>query len=184
MKKLILVMAVLMGLMTACEMEYGTAEEIEIGNVYDYDFENDIDFITNTDNKESTINSINIFREFVAFDSTYVSDIDLYHVKDHWALPETFYNNGMRGDCEDYAGFLGYLLYVNFNLNCDIVFITTEYTNILHALVYIEPMEIYVNPLDNSYYDEGKLIQSLIYYKMKYTQYIYKAKYFPTKNII
>jgi hypothetical protein len=50
-----------MGLIPACEIEYGTAEETYIGNVYDYDFEGSDDL--------SYLNTIRKIHDYLLYNS-------------------------------------------------------------------------------------------------------------------
>jgi hypothetical protein len=154
MKKFIAVMVVLMGLMTACDMEYGTAEEIEIGNVYDYDFENDIP-------EMKTVNEIALY---VKNNTDYIHDIDAWGVNEYWQTPEeTYYFK--TGDCEDRILFFQYLL--KKQLNIKVNFIVIKYSNGLYHVI---------TKIENIYYDfpSSSDNNSII---MKYTELPKYAKF-------
>jgi hypothetical protein len=131
MKKLIVVMVVLMGLMTACDMEYGTAEEIEIGNVYDYDFENDIP-------EMKTVDDVRIY----LFYYNSKLDFDSWGVKEYWQTPEETYLL-RTGDCEDFCILFSYILKKQFNYTTEINIISKN--NDFHAIVYISETQQYID---------------------------------------
>jgi hypothetical protein len=144
MKKFIAVMVVLMGLMTACDMEYGTAEEIEIGNVYDYDFEGSEEI--------PEFETINNIRLYVWQSSNYVTDKILYNKIDYFATPEEFYKNKNQGDCEDFCIFFGYLLYKNLNIDSELIQIRTNIKNEFHIILYIPQIDKYIEPIWGTFF--------------------------------
>lgn len=113
MKKIIILIILLMNF-NGCEYkdkycefwlprEYSQSE-IEVGEKWDYVFENSI-----------SINSIEDVFNYVHNNINYVSDIS-----DYWQLPEET-NELRRGDCEDMALLFAYLCITKLNINCDIV---------------------------------------------------------------
>jgi hypothetical protein len=134
MKKLISVMVVLMGLMTACDMEYGKAEEIEIGNVYDYDFENNIPEMRTVDEILKYVQN-NISYSFN-------NDPDIWGVEDYWQTPEETLIL-KSGDCEDFVILFQYLLESKLNIETSMIIVQVENHEYRHTVAYT----------DNIYYD-------------------------------
>jgi hypothetical protein len=97
MKKLLFVL--LLALLPACEL---IEDEIEIGNIYDYDFPGSEGIP-----KFETIEDAQCYMQD---NFEYEYDIDQFGQADYWQTPEEFYYNG-KGDCEDYVIFLGYVLH-------------------------------------------------------------------------
>jgi hypothetical protein len=102
MKKLIAVMVVVMGLMTACEMIDDAKKEVELWTadvecMENYDFENNIAIET----EEIALSYVKKIKG--------ISDKDAWEIEEYFQTPEeTIYFK--TGDCEDYALLLAYLL--------------------------------------------------------------------------
>jgi hypothetical protein len=169
MKKFIAVMVVLIGLMTACDMEYGKAEEIEIGNVYDYDFENDIPEMKN----------IQEAYDYVTSKFEYIVD-----KKDYWQLPEETFNrrsiiNKMLGDCEDSSIMLMYLLSNKLNIDSELVVVSITNSKTYHAIVYIPNVDLFYDTSFQNIWDikkinkHFKIIESFSYSETLWMAYYY-----------
>jgi hypothetical protein len=129
MKKIIFVLSLLLISCVACDLEYGTAEDdIVIGEITDYDFENDIPEFENID---ETI-------QYVITNIIHIPD-----KQEYWQLPEETYNL-KTGDCEDQAILLMYLLN---KLQIESEFIATKISNkAKHSYIYLINDNIYINP--------------------------------------
>jgi hypothetical protein len=120
MKKLIIIL--LMGLMPifACEYEDCPLCNVEVGEMNDYYFENniEIDWIG-----DAMLWSYNI--EYIA-DET-----------DYWQLPEETYES-RTGDCEDFCIMFMYLMKTKLNLETNLIMIEKDNGDV-HTLVYPVP---------------------------------------------
>ena len=130
MKKLIILFIIILGLIVpACE--YGFEEEIEIGQITDYDFENDIE-------EFETIGEIGIY---VLNNIVYVSDDDQFG-KDWIQTPEEYYwnideNGLMKGDCDDIITFFCYLADIKIHVTENYLIGIQYPAGDKHALAYI-----------------------------------------------
>lgn len=99
MKKLILILLIPLFLNCA-------EEEIEVGSMYNYHFEHDIQ-----------INSEEEAIDWVSTNITYKKD-----KADYWQLPKQTYKR-KKGDCEDFSLLLAYLLEIEFDIKTKLVLI-------------------------------------------------------------
>jgi hypothetical protein len=165
--KNLIILLLLLAAIPACEIESYLLQEneIEIGNIYDYDFEG----------SEEIPEFENIFKAsiYVMENSIYIPDIELYHKKDYWQTPEEFYynrnsENKMQGDCEDYSIFLGYILYFKMGYkDVKILRLSTTKSDTFHIIIYCDNW--YIEPQSNIF----KLSQSGIEYIILYTEVLW-----------
>jgi hypothetical protein len=154
MKKFIAVMVVLMGLMTACDMEYGTAEEIEIGNVYDYDFEGSEEIP-----EFKTINDVRIY----LFYFNRKPDSEIWGTEDYWQTPKETYLL-KTGDCEDFCLLFSYIIKKQFNYNPELILVSNN--NIFHVIVFIPETQQYIDVILKYILDTTpKIIKKIPYEK-------------------
>lgn len=171
MKRIVLVLMMVLVAIPACEYQdiIGvTASDPEIGRIENYDFKNDI----------PEFESIEQAAIWVSENSIYITDKELFNIKEYWQTPQEFYynrndQNKMQGDCEDYSLFLSYILYKKLNLDVKIIIHDTSNSEIFHAIVYcneryIEPKTGFVN-----YY-----IYFNIIYEIPYSEAIWMAYYY------
>jgi hypothetical protein len=104
-----IIILLLLAAIPACEIESYLLQEneIEVGNIYDYDFEGSEEI--------PEFETIEEAAKWIVNNSVFVQDNILFEIEEYWQTPEEFYynrneNNKMQGDCEDYAIFLGYIL--------------------------------------------------------------------------
>jgi hypothetical protein len=130
---------------------------IQVGEMHDYYFENDIE-----------VNSVDETREFV---HNYMTNKD--EKNDYWQLPEESYNS-KTGDCEDYCIFFQYLLYEKINLNSELVLIKNQEGD-RHTLVEVEGFyhEI-INNFKSAHLQSGwETIWKASYFKVVWMTYYY-----------
>jgi hypothetical protein len=157
MKKIIFVLILSLGLF-GCE--YG--EYFEVGEITDYDFENDI----------PEFETIDQVLYYVHYHVKHTKDID-----DYWQTPEeTYYRydenlNKMLGDCEDHALFFSYLLYTKLDIDSEIIIVKGYLEN--HVITYIPSIDKYIDSDSNC--DFGNSIKKEILQRIPYTQAIWMA---------
>lgn len=134
---------------------------VEVEEMYDYDFENDIQ-----------ISSVKEALDYVASNMTYKNEEN-----DYWQLPEQSYQWG-TGDCEDYCIFFMYLLKTKLNINSELVLVHPK-KNVYHAVVkynnqYSDPTMY--NPekgFTNIYVPESHIIWEASYQETMWMTYNY-----------
>ena len=127
MKKLIIIFGLILSLgIFGCEYECNCnndpLQNIEIGEMHDYFFENDIE-----------INWTGNAQIWLYENLTYIPDEN-----DYWQLPEETYNL-KTGDCEDYCIMFMYLLKTKLNIETSLVMIENQNGDD-HVLVYPVPI--------------------------------------------
>jgi hypothetical protein len=125
MKKLIIIL--LMGLMPIFACEYEDEKRIEVENMYDYYFENDIPEMT----------SINDVIFYIRDHIEYTGDDGEY-----WQLPEeTYYRrndeNKMLGDCEDFVILFQYLVETKLNISTCLISVDLPDQEDNHAMAFV-----------------------------------------------
>jgi hypothetical protein len=159
MRKLIIIL-ILSLIPVACEWEYGY--EVEIGEITDYNFENDI----------PEFETIDQVLYYVHYNIKHTKDIN-----DYWQTPEeTYYRydenlNKMLGDCEDHALFFSYLLYTKLDVNSEIIIVKGYLEN--HVITYIPSIDKYIDSDSNC--DFGNSIKKEILQRIPYMQAIWMA---------
>ena len=147
--------------------------EIEIGRIENYDFENDIPEFE--DIYEATY--------WVYDNSEYKSDLELYRIIDYLDLPEEFYNNKnkngkMQGDCDGYSGFLTYLLKIKLQIESKTVRVFNKETNKYHIIIYCPEKNIFLDATKKNCsmkLDEVYEKYDIIWY-CPYKEYLWMAK--------
>jgi hypothetical protein len=130
MRKLIIII-ILSLIPAACEWEYGY--EVEIGEITDYNFENDIPEF------ENPVQAAYWLKKNIV----YVSDYVQFKI-DYIQTPEELYNNRdeknfMKGDCDDFITKFCYIIDIQFpelsNFFVSVKFPDEKYS---HALAYVD----------------------------------------------
>ena len=128
---------------------------IEIGEITDYDFENDIE-----------INSVDELLHYMKINSHYQKDNE-----DYWQLPEETYDRGIIGDCEDFSIFNMYILKEKLNIASKLAVI--EQNGLFHAIVILN---------ENNYIDRSTIRTNLkdkeIIFTISYEKIIWMIMYF------
>jgi hypothetical protein len=136
--KHLIILLLLLAAIPACEIESYLLQEneIEVGNIYDYDFEGSEEI--------PEFETIEEAAKWIVNNSIFVQDNILFGIEEYWQNPEEFYynrneNNRMQGDCEDFAIFLGYIL--NYKMGySNIEIIIIKYHALLYCNQYIETL--------------------------------------------
>jgi len=133
--KILLTALLLVGLVTACELEYipgmPVADyDIEIGNIYDYDFDGSEEI--------PEFETIEEILSWFGKNSIYVYENN----EDYWQTPEeTFYRrnpeNKMMVDCEDKVIMIQYLIKKNLGIQSYLVTIKRPASKDYHAMLYV-----------------------------------------------
>lgn len=141
------------------------------GDMSWYYFENDIQIET----FHKTISWINENIE-------YVSDIELYGIKEYWPMPDETYDL-RAGDCDGKIILLMYLLKQNFNIDSLFICVTIKWSNEDHAITFFK----------NNFYDlrighyPVNIDNYKINYILSYNQILWEAyhyhKHLYCKNI-
>jgi hypothetical protein len=170
MKKIIIIL-LLLAAIPACEIESYLLQEkeIEVGNIYDYDFEGSEEI--------PEFETIEDVMSYIDKNSTWEKDIILFGKKDYWQTPEEFFynrnaENKMQGDCECISIFFSFLLYNKLHINSVIEIV--KYTDDSignHVITYIPSLDIYIDATYNHNY--GNIYNSdgrKIFKNIPYTQ--------------
>lgn len=127
------ILFIIIGLfLCSCELVY---EDIEIGELYFYDFKNDIQ-----------VESLEEAVDYVFFEIKYKSDIKSGSV-DYWQTPEKTYNL-KTGDCEDQANLLIYLLQTKLNYNSFLLISHSTKKGACHATVFSN--DLFLDPTNGT----------------------------------
>lgn len=129
MKKIIFILLLFVS-SCCCYQNEDELTNIEVGEMYDYYFENDIN-----DFYGMELNTISRINNWVRKNIKYVED-----KQDYWKLPEETYQD-KQGDCEDLCILIMYLVYEKLNIKLELVALT----NPNHVIMY--------NPNSNTFFD-------------------------------
>jgi hypothetical protein len=168
----LIIILLLLAAIPACDYDLiPTARPIEIGNIYDYDFEGSEE-IPEFETIEDAI-------QWVAFNSIFNYDNILYGKDDYYATPEEFYynrnsENKMQGDCEDYAIFLGYLLYMKMGYkDVQIIRLNTSNPFINHIILYVD--NHYIEPQMGMFFVDKESLEKQIIKRFPYSKFLWIA---------
>lgn len=100
-----------------CRDQEDSLRDVEVEEMYDYDFENDIQ-----------ISSVKEALDYVASNMTYKNEEN-----DYWQLPEQSYQ-WKTGDCEDYCILFMYLLKTKLDIDSELILVVPN-KNIVHTVV-------------------------------------------------
>lgn len=165
MKKMMLILVMIVGLF-GCE--YREEDEIEIGRIENYDFENDLPEFEN----------IQQLKDYMEENSEYISDFELYGVREYIEPPKEFYYNHMQGDCDGSTIFCMYLLNTKLNLYSEFVCARSKDTQKIHAFVYIPTKNIYIETTGYYYMNQEQVDYNYnIIHSIPYAEILWIAKH-------
>lgn len=171
--KTLIIILILIAAVPACELESYLLQEneIEVGNIYDYDFKGSEE-IPKFETIEEAV-------QWVAFNSVFNYDNVLYGKDDYYATPEEFFynrnsENKMQGDCEDYAIFLGYILYMKMGYkDVQIVRLNTSNPFINHIILYVD--NHYIEPQMGMFFVDKESLKKQIIKTFPYSKFLWMA---------
>ncbi len=172
MKKIIISFLIFLTVLPACEIIIlENIDEIEVGKIENYDFENNI-----------KISSIEEASNYVFWNMEYTPDENEY-----WQTPEETYNrrndkNKMLGDCEDYAIFLSFLLKNKLGVDCYIIHAYAFQQKGYHAFIFLPEQDKYIEPIWGDYCVKEYIQDSYnIIYLIPYEEALWMAYYYHRK---
>lgn len=167
MKKTIILLRLVLSLgIFGCE--YGYDDEIEIGRIEDYWFENDI----------PEFNSIQKTLDFEAARIEEEKDLDVWGIEEYWQTPEETYSL-KTGDCEDFCLLFMYILKNKFKpkFNSELIIIdrNIEY----HAIVYIIDLDQYIEVAGHAIIiGNPEILESKIVERIPYEEALWMTMYY------